>query len=159
MKFDEFFSLAKNLNISSFGSLEYENRESSLLSNEVLFHLPFIAMVILIISTAKSKPRYTEIGQLVGECLERTLVGFKGKSQYLGWSANLRIRTVRALTFLEAAELIDIDDISKIISSTKKGKKVLNAAKRDTNNLSLTLMMVQRNYRNIRTEKQIELGI
>lgn len=87
MKFDEFFSLAKNLNISSFGSLEYENRESSLLSNEVLFHLPFIAMVILIISTAKSKPRYTEIGQLVGECLERTLVGFKGKSQYLGWTA------------------------------------------------------------------------
>lgn len=71
----------------------------------------------------------------------------------------LRIRTVRALTFLEAAELIDIDDISKIISSTKKGKKVLKPAKRDTNNLSLTLMMVQRNYRNIRTEKQIELGI
>ena len=48
------------------------------LDNEALFQLPLLAMSILAISKGLSKPQLPEIGQLVGECLERTVAGFKG---------------------------------------------------------------------------------
>jgi hypothetical protein len=35
--------------------------------------------------------------------------GFKGSAQHLGWSANLRIRTIKAVNFLEATKLIEVN--------------------------------------------------
>ena len=101
MNYEAFFKEVKDSGIE----LSFDNPRaapSTRLSNEALFHLPLLAITILVLSKDKRKPRINQIGQLVGECFERTFVGFKGSSQHLGWSANLRVRTVRALTFLEA---------------------------------------------------------
>ena len=100
-----------------------------------------------------------EIGQLVGECFERTFAGFKGSSQQLGWSANLRVRTVRALTFLETAGLIAIDNVKGRIVISEKGKLVINRAIQLDSDLSYTLKAIERSYRNISVEKQVCLEL
>ncbi len=158
MNFDDFFSEAKRLDVK----LTFDNevlKRPPLLSNEALFQLPFLAMVILMLSKVSRKPKVNEIGQLVGECLEKTLSGFKGSSQDIGWSSNLRVRTVKALTFLEVTNLVEIDQKTKAISATSTGRKIIEAATADTSNLAITLQVVERTYRNICTERQIQLGL
>ncbi|MEM7854849.1 hypothetical protein Q4Q77_14435, partial [Morganella morganii] len=88
---------SQDISISSIG-----------LNNEALFQIPFIAMILLVISTDKRKTDLSEVGHLVGELIEETMIGFKKSSQHLNWSANLRIRTVTALNFLELKETISI---------------------------------------------------
>ncbi len=126
------------------------------LSNEALFQLPLLAMVILSMSKGKSKPELPEIGQLVGECLERTVAGFKGSSQDIGWSANLRIRTIKALTFLEATGLAEVEARTKLINATDMGRQVYDRAVEDEGYLSYALQTVERSYLNIRAETKIK---
>ena len=83
MNFKEFFDEADKLKIHLTLSVEEPTRTHSL-SNEALFQLPLLAMTILAISKGSSKPVLSEVGQLVGECLERTVAGFKGSSQDIG---------------------------------------------------------------------------
>lgn len=130
------------------------------LSNEALFHLPLLAITILMLAKDRRKPRIDELGQLVGECFERTFAGFKGSSQHLGWSANLRVRTVRALTFLEAARLVEIDKARGRIGTSELGKTVIAAAlSNEESTLSYILRVIERSYRNVSVEKQISLGL
>ena len=114
------------------------------LSNEALFQLPLISMTILTLSSSRSKPKLSNIGQLVGDCFERTFDSFKGSLQHIGWSANLRVRTISALTFLEASELIEMK--SGRIHSTQKGKKIINKTLKIDSNLSYTLSEIKREY-------------
>lgn len=158
MNFDQFFLEAQQLNIN----LDFDNGElhrSTLLNNEALFHLPFLAMIILMLAKGQRKPKYSELGQLIGECLERTLRGFKGSSQHIGWSANLRIRTIKALSFLELSSLAAVNQRTKIISATTLGHKVAERASGGLGNLAITLQVIERNYRNICAEKQIEMDL
>ena len=109
MNYDEFFREANQRNVRLVADADQDQTSNvTLLGNEALFQLPFLAMAILSICKGSRKPVLSELGQIVGECLERTLVGFKGSAQHIGWSANLRIRTVKALTFLEISGLIEV---------------------------------------------------
>lgn len=158
MDYKAFFQEVRNRGVS----LRYDGQGEAnppKLSNEALFHLPFLAITILVLAKDRRKPPVDEIGQLVGECLERSFPGFKGSSQHLGWSANLRMRTVRALTFLETAELIDIGKHKRRIGISECGKRVIDKAITLDSDLSYTLSLIQRHYRNISTEKQISLGL
>jgi hypothetical protein len=157
MNYKEFFQEAKEREIS----IDLNNLHSfhpHKLSNEALFHLPLIAMTILLLSKSKRKPKSEELGQIVGECFERTFVGFKGSSQHLGWSANLRMRTVKALTFLEMAELVEVDRKDLRIKATDKGKTVIGKALMKETDLAYNLYVIERNYRDIQNEKQISIG-
>lgn len=156
MNFEEFFAEAKRQNVK----LELPNLRSEppiLLSNEALFHLPLLAMIILIMSKGTKKPRSNELGQIMGDCLERTLAGFKGSSQHIGWSANLRIRTIKALAFLELADLVHVDQNTKYISASEKGKKVAVLATKGEGNLATTLGVVERHFRDMAREHQLRL--
>ncbi|WP_202918014.1 hypothetical protein [Burkholderia thailandensis] len=104
------------------------------------------------ISKAQSKPQLPEIGQLVGECLERTVAGFKGSSQDIGWSGNLRVRTIKALTFLESTGLVTIDEVTRRIAATELGKKVYNGAVEAESLLSYSMKTVELSYQYIRDE-------
>lgn len=134
------------------------DRLAPTLSNEALFQLPLLAMVILMLAKGRKKPDLSEIGQLVGESLERAIFGFKGSSQDIGWSANLRIRTVKALTFLEAAKLITLSR-EKSVSTTDLGRIVLDSALAEDGRLSVALMAVERAYQNVVAETQIRLRL
>lgn len=158
MNIDDFFSEAHSLVLKS-ESTANNSQSAVLLSNEALFQLPFLAMVILMLSKGRRKPKSNELGQLVGECLEKTLMGFKGSSQHIGWSANLRIRTIKALSFLEISNLVTVDQDNKYINSTDLGKDVVEKATAGLGNLAITLQIIERNYRNIAVEKQIELEL
>lgn len=156
MNFEKFFIEAKRLEVK----LDLPNERSetpNLLSNEALFHLPLLAMIILMMSKGTKKPRSNELGQVVGDCIERTLAGFKGSSQHIGWSANLRIRTIKALSFLELADLVHVDQNAKLITATEKGKKVIALATNGDGNLATTLGVVERNYRDMAREQQLRL--
>ena len=126
------------------------------LQNESLFHMPLIALTILMLAKGKSKPRADEIGMLVGICFEESLVTFRGSTQELGWSANLRIRTVRALTFLETTKLISVNKNTFRLETTPSGRKVVDGAISAEGELCVFLLTIQRAFRNICKERIAE---
>lgn len=134
-------------------------KSSILLSNEALFQLPLISLIILVMVKDKRKPFVSEIGQLVGASIEDSMPGFKGSSQHLGWSANLRVRTVKAISFLEHSELIVISNRKGRIKITDLGKKIIQTAINAENDLSYNLAQIARSYRNICVHKQLDLEL
>lgn len=150
----EFFDEATKLNIRLSVPLELSVSANSL-SNEALFQLPLLAMTILAIAKGAAKPLLAEIGQLVGECLERTVAGFKGSSQDIGWSGNLRIRTIKALTFLEATGQITVDKCTRRLSATELGKKVYQSAIAGETALAMSMKTIELSYQYIRDEARI----
>lgn len=155
MNYDDFFLEAKTLKVRLPENTSSPRNELRL-DNEALFQLPLLAMVILVLAKGRSKPDVGELGQIVGECLERTVAGFKGTSQYIGWSANLRMRTMRALLFLERRGLAEVDVGSrKQIIATENGRKIVQVASEGDTPLSYALATVERSFENIRAERGI----
>jgi hypothetical protein len=151
MSSTEFFNEARRLNIKLKLSGEGPSPAHTL-DNEALFQLPLLAMTILAISKGLSKPQLPEIGQLVGECLERTVAGFKGSSQDIGWSGNLRIRTIKALTFLESTGQVIVDEGTRRVAATNLGKKIYNDAVEGDSLLAASLKTIELSYQYIRDE-------
>ncbi|MBE0614131.1 MAG: hypothetical protein IH604_10735 [Burkholderiales bacterium] len=158
MNYDEFFTEGAKLQLRVTAE-RADIGDAVTLSNEALFQLPFLAMTVLMLAKGKRKPLMSEIGQLVGECLERAIAGFKGSSQDIGWSANLRIRTVKALTFLETANLVSLHRATKAISTTETGRNVIERAINTDGRLANALITVERSYQNITAEKQMRLRL
>lgn len=154
MSSTEFFGEARRLGLKLDLSGEGPSPVHTL-DNEALFQLPFLAMTILAMSKGRSKPNLPAIGQLVGECLERTVAGFKGSSQAIGWSSNLRIRTIKALTFLESTGQVAIDEVTREISATDLGKNVYNGAVAGESLLALSLKTIELSYQYIRDEARV----
>jgi hypothetical protein len=155
MNASEFFEEATRLDIRLKLPVEISVPAHSL-SNEALFQLPLLAMTILAIAKGSAKPLLPEIGQLVGECLERTVIGFKGSSQDIGWSGNLRIRTIKALTFLESTRQISVDKFTQRVSATDLGKKVYQSAMKGENPLAMSMKTIELSYQYIRDETRIK---
>ncbi|MCF5877047.1 hypothetical protein [Aeromonas veronii] len=157
MNFDTFFDRLSQ-QPSSIHVIEYKVKDQ-LLNNEALFQLPLISLIILLMAKDKRKPNISEIGQLVGECIEASMPGFRGSAQHIGWSANLRIRTVKALSFLEMAKLIIINNRDKKLQITGLGKKVIGHAMSRDDNLSYNLAQLSRAYRNISVSRKLDLEL
>jgi hypothetical protein len=156
MRINEFFSevAARQIEVQ----FDYADAApAQRLSNEALFHLPLIAITILMLSKGHVKPFVDEIGQLVGDCYERAFTGFRWSAQHLGWSGSLRVRTVQALAFLEQAQLVDVDQIQRKVSATGLGRNVLELAISTGGDLASTLVAVDRGYRDLRIERQLRL--
>lgn len=151
MSSTEFFKEARRLGLRLNLSGEGHSPPHTL-DNEALFQLPLLAMTILAISKGRAKPGLPEIGQLVGECLERTVAGFKWSSQDIGWSGNLRIRTVKALTFLESTGQVSIDKVTREISVTDLGKKIYSSAVEGESLLAFSMKTIELSYQYIRDE-------
>jgi hypothetical protein len=158
MQFEQFFESVAAANIA----IEITDKPDSprnFLSNEALFQLPLIALVILALAKDRRKPRISEIGQMVGECIEKSVYGFKGTTHNFGWSGNLRIRTVTAVRFLELSKLIIIEERTSRIEATELGKKIINSAISSESDLSLCIQGITRAYRNLSIEKQFEMEL
>lgn len=158
MDYEEFFQEASEKEIV-LSLDQFSDSATHRLSNEALFHLPLLAMTILLLSKTRRKPKSDELGQLIGECFERTFSGFKGSSQHLGWSANLRMRTVKALTFLETVSLVEVDRHDSRIKATEFGKKVVSKAIDVQSDLGYTLRVIEQNYFDLQIEKQIAMDL
>lgn len=158
MNYDEFFESVIKREISIV-VLERDAQKNYQLSNEALFQLPLISMIVLLLAKDRRKPIVTEIGQMVGESIEASLVGFKGSSHHLGWSAILRIRTVKAISFLERSGMIEIRKSDNRMLATNLGQKVIDRALSNDDDLSYNLSLIQRSYRNICVNKQMDLEL
>ncbi|MCQ9094439.1 hypothetical protein [Vibrio parahaemolyticus] len=158
MNFEYFFNTveSKDLRIDCSDS----NSESlGLLDNEALFQLPFISLVILLLAKDRRKPKVSELGRLVGEAIEVSMPAFKQSKQKIGWSANLRIRTINAMTFLESCNLVHVNNRMGKIEATDKGKKLINVTLKNDNNLSYNLSIIGKSYRNICVSRQLDLEL
>ncbi|SIQ96161.1 hypothetical protein SAMN05421840_106163 [Shewanella morhuae] len=158
MNFDDFFNSFPTESINLNRNLS-DIYHTQLLSNEALFQLPLISVIILLLAKDKRKPLVSEIGQLVGESIESSMTGFKGSAQHIGWSANLRIRTVKALSFLELTNLISVDKATNKVLITELGKKVISKAINNDDTLSFNLSRIANSYRNICVAKQLDLEL
>jgi len=158
MNFETFFAEIEQapVNVKIVGDVSPSRHT---LDNEALFQLPFICMVVLIISKGSRKPMVSQLGQLVGECLEKSIPSFKGSSQHLGWSANLRVRTVKALEFLELAQLIKVNNRNSRVQLTELGKKVIHRALDAGDDLASNLQTIAREYRNICVSRQLDMEL
>ncbi|MCJ8315215.1 MAG: hypothetical protein MJK11_19865 [Pseudomonadales bacterium] len=158
MNFEKFFE-----SVSQSGTeIHFDNHEanqSHFLNNEALFQLPLISLIILLMAKNIRKPRVAEIGQLVGESIEASMPGFKGSAQHVGWSANLRVRTVKAISFLEHALLIEIPNNKGRIKITVLGKKVINRALNQEDTLAYNLAEISKAYRNLCVSKQQDMEL
>lgn len=159
MDLNNFFNEIRNANVIVSIDSDTKLLSNNKLSNEALFQIPFISMVLLVMSKGNSKPLVQELGQIVGECFYRTFVAFKGSEQHIGWSANLRMRTIKALQFLEEAGLVKVDNRKSRLQITPLGKKVIESTLSDENDLSSNLKYVERNYRNICKEKNMDMRL
>ena len=159
MDYESFFQAAKDIK-PDFSNVK-ENTEGYMpLSNDALFHIPLLAISILALCKIRGKFTLPEVGQVIGECFERTLPGFKGSAQLLGWSSNLRVRTINALCFLEESGLVTVSMRSdKEISATKLGKKLIDKTLADDTELSYVIARIQRGYNNLKKESNIEMGL
>jgi hypothetical protein len=155
VNYNDFFALAETRDMRA--TFDHNAPESAVyLSNEALFQLPLLAMVIMVLAKGQRKPVPEELGQLIGECLERAVAGFKGSPQGIGWSANLRIRTVKALTFLEAAGLVIVSPRRRVITLSDIGRKVVERVFEADSQLAVALATVERSYQNIAAERTIQ---
>lgn len=159
MNYTEFLLEVETSKASLARSDRAEHPRTHLLTNEALFQLPFLAMVILTLAKGTRKPSLTQLGQLVGECIEDSIPGFKRSPQQIGWSANLRIRTIKALTFLEVSGLARISTGERTVVATEKGRQVYDAVMTTDGALAGTLVAVERSYRNLAAEAQIRLEV
>ena len=158
MNFEGFFASVAETGIEvSVGTRTQNDRH--LLDNEALFQLPLISLIILLMAKGRRKPFISEIGQLVGESIDASIPAFKGSSQHLGWSANLRIRTVSAVSFLEVANLIIVNNRKGKIDITDLGKKVIGKAISRDDNLAYNMARISCAYRNVCVSRQLELEI
>lgn len=158
MNFDEFFDQLSVLKTEVNLPL-YDRSSSLLLNNEALFQLPLISLIVLLMAKDRRKPRISEIGQLVGESIEASMPGFKGSAQHIGWSANLRVRTVKAISFLELTSLIEVNNRKGKINITNLGKKVISKAMTLEDDLAYNLSQIARSYRNICVSKQLDMEL
>jgi hypothetical protein len=157
MNFENFFSSIADKDISLPVTAVGPSRHQ--LNNEALFQLPLICLIVLLLAKDKRKPRVSEVGQLVGESIEGAMPGFKGSAQHLGWSANLRVITVKAITFLEKTSLIEVNNRQSRLAITELGKKIISRATSQDDDLSYNLAYIARAYRNICVAKQLDLEL
>jgi hypothetical protein len=137
---------------TSYSSRHY----GDVLGNETLFHIPLIALTIVMLAGSRAKPKRDDIGMLIGSCFEQSIASFKGSTQELGWSANLRVRTVKALTFLEDTGLVSVNKSNLRIETSDAGKKFIDKVLKQESQLCLALLTIKRSYRNICKERDIE---
>ena len=155
MNFQEAIKIARTESrhlTTSYSTRHYRDA----LGNETLFHIPLIALTIVMLAGGRAKPKRDDIGMLIGTCFEQSIASFKGSTQELGWSANLRVRTVKALTFLEDTGLVSVNKSNSRIETSDAGKKFIDKVLKQESQLCLALLTIKRSYRNICKERDIE---
>jgi hypothetical protein len=158
MDYEEFFQVVKDVK-PDFSNVKAHADGYTPLSNDALFHIPLLAISILALCKVRGKFTLPEVGQVIGECFERTLPGFKGSAQLLAWSSNLRVRTINALCFLEDSGLVTVLETSeKEITATKLGKEIIDNTLAEDTELSYVIARIQRSYNNMKKESNIEMG-
>ena len=68
----------------------------------------------------------------------------------------MRIRTVKALTFLERAGFVVVDDRDGLVAIQQRGREVVGTVLEQESPLAVALLTVERSFENIRAERRIQ---
>jgi hypothetical protein len=89
----------------------------------------------------------------------REFLWIQGSAQHLGWSANLRIRTIKAVNFLEATKLIEVNIKNKKLLATDLGVKVINNVMGRDDMLAYNLSKISLSYRNYCISRNLNMEL
>ncbi|NIK63518.1 hypothetical protein [Xanthomonas cannabis] len=110
---------------------------------DALFHLPLLALVVMVIATQATLSTVL-LGRKVALLLVEHFSALRHSPQGLEASLTLRRRCADALAYLEAANLVTVsNDPMREIALTQAGKKRLEAASRNVNDLGLMIRQLR----------------
>jgi hypothetical protein len=118
-------------------------RQSAPETADALFHLPLIALVIMVIARQAPFPTMG-LGRSVALLLVERFHALRRSAHLLETSITLRRRCAEALAFLEAASLVHISkDRKRFVSLTLDGKKHLDHGGRGPSDLGLLIRQLR----------------
>lgn len=113
---------------------------------DALFHLPLLALAIMIIAR-QSSFQTMALGRTVVMLLVEHFSALRSSLHGLETSVTLRRRCADALAFLEAAGLTAItDDRARFVSLTEAGKLHVDRALRDATDLGMFVRQLRRSH-------------
>jgi hypothetical protein len=123
--------------------------EIARLTGDGLFHVPLLALCILLIARAKKKSLATaDVAVWTAATLGRHFSRLQGVRTKMEWSVPHRKRCADALVFLEGAQLIRVEDgLSRYIECTPIGLAFLRDLLSKTDETGLFGKRLERSYR------------
>lgn len=114
---------------------------------DALFHLPLIALVVMVIAT-QANISTASFGRKVAVLLVEHFSALGRSPHGLETSLTLRRRCADALAYLEAAKLVTVsNDPTRDITLTQVGKNRLEVASRDAGDLGFLIRQLRINQR------------
>jgi hypothetical protein len=123
---------------------------------DALFHLPLIALAIMII--ARHLPFATvALGRNVAMLLVERYSALERSAHLLATSLTLRRRCADGLAFLEAVSLVQVSkDRRRIVSLTAQGKAHLDRSGRETSDLGLLIRQLRASQERVKARVGID---
>ncbi|MFZ0418418.1 MAG: hypothetical protein WAM04_09940 [Candidatus Sulfotelmatobacter sp.] len=117
---------------------------------DALFHLPLLALAVMVI--ARRTPfRTVALGRNIAMLLVEHFSALRRSPHGLETSLTLRRRCADALAFLEAAKLAAVSpDSRREVTLTQEGKRHLDRAAREANDLGLLIRELARNQERVK---------
>ena len=117
---------------------------------DALFHLPLLALVMMVIAR-RTQFRTVALGRNVAMLLVEHFSALRRSPHRIETSLTLRRRCADALAFLEAAKLVAVSpDSRRDVTLTPEGKRHLDRAAREANDLGLLVRELARNQERVK---------
>ena len=148
--FDEFAQEAQRIDLRLRVDPERLD-EIAKLSGEGLFHVPILALCILLIARAKKKSLATaDVAVWTAAMLSRHFSRLRAVRSKMEWSVPHRKRCADALMFLESAQLIRVEDGSpRYVECTPNGLAFLRDVLSRTDEIGFLGKRLERSYRGL----------
>lgn len=120
--------------------------------SEVLFHLPLLAMIVLVV-TSRTKVKFAveDLNYWVTRVLLEIYPSFVYSEQRLRLSSAFRKRSVDAVVFLESSSFIEVQEVEgrRVINLTKDGRKFLSKNQIEAGEVSRILYKIEKSVSRI----------
>lgn len=117
---------------------------------DALFHLPLLALSMMVIAR-HTRFRTVALGRNVAMLLVEHFSALRRSPHGIETSLTLRRRCADALAFLEAAKLVAVSpDSRRDVTLTPEGKRHLDRAAREANDLGLLIRELVRNQERVK---------
>jgi hypothetical protein len=148
--FDEFAQEAQRIDLRLRVNPERLD-EIAKVSGEGLFHVPILALSILLIARARKKSFATaDVAVWTAATLSRHFSRLAGVRSKMEWSVPHRKRCAEALMFLEGAQLIRVEDVSpRYVECTPIGVTFVRDLLARSDEIGFLTKRLERSYRGV----------
>lgn len=125
--------------------------QALLFGTDGVFHVPLLALCILIIARSKKVDLWTaDLAAWTGATLGRHFAGSPGTQRKLEWSLQHRKRCADALVFLENVQLVSVQETpQRTVRCTARGLEFVRTILRRTDEVGVLLRGLDRSHREV----------